>query len=190
MKCDNCGKNNANIRYYRNINGVEKQMNLCEECSEKLGINNSMGFNMPIDLSSFWGGFFEDFETPSLLNLMSGTNELRCKGCNSRFDDILNTGKFGCPECYETFETEIDELLNRIHGRNRHVGRLGKGEKLKVENTPESDKNNVNNKNDESNNNSNSNKIEELKNKLKELIKVENYEEAAKVRDEIKKLEN
>lgn len=181
MKCDNCGKNNANVRYYRNINGVEKQMNLCEVCSKKLGITNEMNFNMPIDLSSFWGGFFDDFETPSLLNLVSGGTELRCKGCNNTFEDILNTGKFGCPECYETFENEIDELLNRMHGRNRHVGRLGTGEKARVDNTKnieEKEKTNTEN-----------NKINELKAKLKYLIKEENYEEAAKVRDEIKKLE-
>ena len=181
MKCDNCGKNNANVRYYRNINGVEKQMNLCEECSQKLGITNEMNFNMPIDFSSFWGGFFDDFETPSLLNLVSGGTELKCKGCNNTFEDILNTGKFGCPECYETFENEIDELLNRMHGRNRHVGRLGAGEKARVDNTKnieEKEKTNTEN-----------NKINELKAKLKDLIKEENYEEAAKVRDEIKKLE-
>ena len=181
MKCDNCGKNNANVRYYRNINGVEKQMNLCEECSQKLGIANEMNFNMPIDFSSFWGGFFEDFETPSLLNLVSGRNEITCKGCNNTFEDILEKGKFGCPECYETFENEIDELLNRMHGRNRHVGRIGKGEKARVDNNSEEKRE----KNKKENN-----KIEELKSKLKDLIKEEKYEEAAKVRDEIKKLEN
>ena len=182
MKCENCGKNEANVRYYRNINGVEKQMNLCEECSKKLGIANEMNFNMPIDFSSFWGGFFDDLETPSLLNLMQGGTELRCKGCSNTFEDILNTGKFGCPECYETFETEIDELLNRMHGRNRHVGRLGIGERARVDNTQNSE--------NKKNTNTENNKINELKTKLKDLIKEENYEEAAKVRDEIKKLEN
>ena len=183
MICDNCGKDNANIRYYKNINGVEKQMNLCEECSKKLGIANEMSFNMPIDFSSFWGGFFEDFETPSLLNLVSGGSELKCKGCNNSFEDILETGKFGCQECYETFESEIDELLNRIQGKNRHVGRLGSGEKIRVDNN-----NDINEKTE--NKNPERNKLEELKAKLKDLIKEENYEEAAKVRDEIKEIEN
>ena len=179
MNCENCGKKEATIRYYRNINGVEKQMNLCEECSKKLGIEKEMNFNMPIDFSSFWGGFFEDFETPSLFNLVTGGNELKCKGCNNTFDNILSTGRFGCPECYETFENEIDELLNRMHGKNRHIGRLGSSEKIKVDNSTT--------KENELKENS---KLEELKAKLKDLIKEEKYEEAAKVRDEIKKLEN
>ena len=40
MLCDNCGKKEANVHYLRNINGIKKEMNLCEECSEKLGINH------------------------------------------------------------------------------------------------------------------------------------------------------
>lgn len=182
MKCDNCGKNNANVKYYRNINGVEKQMNLCEECSRKLGITTDMNFNMPIDLSSFFGGFFEDFESSSLLNLVSSPSEIRCSGCDYSFEDILNSGKFGCPKCYETFETEIDQLLNKIHGRNRHVGRIGKGEKTRVDNLNIDEKENkrISKKNS---------KLDELKIKLKDLIKEEKYEEAAKIRDEIKKLE-
>ena len=176
MKCDNCGKNNANVRYLRNINGVKQEMNLCEECSKKLGITDS--FNMPIDFSSFWGGFFEDFENSDLMQLMEPNHPIKCKGCNLSFEDIINTGKFGCPECYNTFETQIDSLLNKLHGSNRHIGRLGKANKVKVEDdgVPKEE-------------NTNLSKIEELKKSLKQLIKEEKYEEAAKVRDEIKKLE-
>ncbi len=183
MKCDNCGKNNANVKYLRNINGVKEEMNLCEECSKKLGITD-IGFNMPIDFSSFLGGFLEDFTNTDMLSLMNTHDEIRCKGCNSTFEDIINMGKFGCPECYETFETEIDSLMNKLHGSNRHKGRIGKIEKAKVE-----EENTVNSEKDNIKNQSNS-ELEDLKKKLKELVKEENYEEAAKVRDEIKKLEN
>lgn len=179
MKCDNCGKDNANVRYLRNINGVKQEMNLCEECSEKLGITD-INFNIPIDFSSFLGGFFEDFENPDLLTLMQQNEQTKCKGCNSTFEDIINSGKFGCPKCYETFETQIDSLMNKIHGSNRHVGRLGKLEKINVDN-----KNSSNNLEESKN----ENKIENLKNQLKQLVKEEKYEEAAKIRDEIKKLE-
>ncbi|MBR3002202.1 MAG: UvrB/UvrC motif-containing protein [Clostridia bacterium] len=183
MKCDNCGKNNANVRYLRNINGVKQEMNLCEECSRKLGITD-IGFNMPIDFSSFLGGFFEDFENSDLMQLVEPRTKLKCKGCNYTFEDIINTGKFGCPECYETFETEIDSLLNKLHGSNRHKGRLGKLEKAKVE---EENKSADSPKKDKKSNEQN--KLEQLKNKLKQLVKEEKYEEAAKVRDEIKELE-
>lgn len=175
MKCDNCGNDNANIRYYRNINGVKQEMNLCEACGKKLGITD-IGFNMPMDFSSFLSGFFEESEDDTLLSLMDNNQEKRCKGCNLTFEDIINTGKFGCPECYSTFENQIDSLMNKLHGSNRHIGRIGKVEKIQVNN----EKDNKSKEND---------KLMQLKEKLKNLVKEEKYEEAAKIRDEIKKME-
>lgn len=189
MKCDNCGKNNANIRYLRNINGVKQEMNLCEECAEKLGVND-IKFNMPIDFSSFLGGFFEDFEKTDLFPLLGTSKQERCSGCNSTFEDILETGKFGCEKCYSTFENEIDALMNKLHGSNRHIGRIGKISNNSSENETINNVETNNSINKDTQNNSQSkDKIEELKLKLKQLIKDENYEEAAKVRDEIKALE-
>ena len=39
MKCENCGKNEANVKYTQIINGEKKQMFLCEECSKKLEVS-------------------------------------------------------------------------------------------------------------------------------------------------------
>lgn len=178
MLCDNCGKKEANVRYYTNINGVEKQMNLCEECSQKLGVTD-FSFDMPIDFSSFFSDFLEDFSNSSFLKM---PEELRCKGCNSTFEEIAREGKFKCPKCYETFEDKIDLIMNKIHGSNRHIGRIGKITNDEVQNVENVKQTKI--ENEKSNN-----KIENLKNKLKDLVKEEKYEEAAKVRDEIKKLE-
>ena len=61
MLCENCGNHEANVRYTEIINGEKKEMHLCEECSQKLGIGN-MDFKMPINFSSFLGDFFDEFE--------------------------------------------------------------------------------------------------------------------------------
>ncbi len=197
MKCDNCGKYNANIRYLRNINGVKQEMNLCEECAEKLGVTD-ISFNMPIDFSSFLGGFFEDFGKNDLLPLLNTTKQEKCKGCSSTFENILEKGKFGCEQCYSTFEDEIDALLNKLQGSNRHIGRIGKINSNKLENEGfekrqygNADRNGegLNNKETDNSKNKNQIRINELKLKLKQLVKEENYEEAAKIRDEIKNLE-
>ena len=161
-------------------------------------------FDLPIDFSSFLDGFFEDIEKEGFPYLVTSTEEKRCKGCNSTFEDILNRGKFGCPTCYETFETQIDNLLNKIHGSNRHVGRIGTfnvdktNEKINNKCNDDSlvknkDSLNINKEKSDASKNkemSKEEKIEELKAKLKELVSQEKYEEAAKVRDEIKKEEN
>ena len=46
MLCENCKQREATVRYSENINGVRKEMHLCEECSRELGITDQMNFNM------------------------------------------------------------------------------------------------------------------------------------------------
>lgn len=91
MLCENCKKREANVKYSENINGRRKEMNLCEECSRKLGITN-IDFNMPIDFSSFLGEFMEDFSTPEFMPLINEIKTLTCNNCGYTFDDIVNTG--------------------------------------------------------------------------------------------------
>lgn len=180
MLCENCGKREANVRYSENINGAKKELHLCEECSKKLGITDKMDFRMPsLDFSSLFGSFLEDFSTPDFMPLLSEMKKIECNSCGSTFEDIINTGRYGCPNCYEVFEDRMDPILKKLQGANRHNGRLGKisDNKVKFEKSEE----NVST-------NSNENKLEKLQEDLKLAIKEERYEEAAKIRDEIKKM--
>ena len=178
MICQNCGKKQANVKYTENINGVKKELNLCEECSEKLGINN-INFNIPINFSSFFGEFLEDFTNSDYMPLFSDVKTLKCNECGYTFDDIVSTGKLGCGICYDVFEVRLDIIIKKIHGDNKHVGRLGK--KLKNDSKQHEQQNIKNELQD--------NTIEKLKNELKLAVQEERYEEAAKIRDEIKKIQ-
>ena len=184
MLCDNCGKRQANVRYSENINGVKKELNLCEKCSEELGITN-MDFNMPIDFSSFFGEFMEDFTRPDFMPLLNEIKELKCDQCGYTFDDIVNTGKLGCGNCYSVFESRLDPIIKRIQGSNTHVGRTGKivDNKINKKITKKEEQK------EEKTENKEESKLEKLQKDLKQAIKEERYEDAAKLRDEIKKLE-
>lgn len=176
MLCENCKQNEANVRYTQVINGVKKEMHLCESCSKKLGIND-IGFNMPINFSSFFGDFLNEYNN-GFMPLLEKEKPLICNKCKMTYDEFVENGKFGCAECYEVFSDNIDPILKRLHGNNRYIGR-------KVKNIPTLDKTEtVEIKKDEK-----QDKIKELKLELKKMIKEEKYEEAAKIRDEIKKLE-
>ena len=181
MLCDNCGKREANVRYSENINGRKKELHLCEECSKKLGIEN-IDFNMPIDFSSFFGGLLEDFGTNDFMPLFNEVKQLKCDNCGYTFEDIVNTGKLGCENCYSVFENRLDPIIKKIQGSNKHEGRTGKIIDSKI-----SEK--INNKDSKTENNKDVSKVEKLQNDLKKAIKEEKYEEAAKIRDEIKKIE-
>lgn len=196
MLCQNCGENEANVRYTQIVNGVKKEMALCEKCSEELGLGK-MDFNMPINLSSFLGEFFDESENdflPSFIN----PQKLICDNCGMSYEEFTNTGKFGCESCYEIFSEKIDPILKNIHGDNRHIGRgisshSDKNEKSKVKNenvgassARTQKKNNVGIDATKSEQNV---QLEELKKNLKLAIQEERYEDAAKIRDEIKNLE-
>ena len=181
MLCDNCGKREANVRYSENINGKTRELNLCEECSEKLGIGQ-MDFSMPMDFSNFFGDFVEEFTKPEWMPLLNNVKTLTCNNCGYTFDDIVNTGKLGCPNCYDVFESELDPIIKRIQGTNRHVGRIGKIIDNKINKKYNKTEENTDKKEEKT-------KLEELQEDLKNAIKEERYEDAAKIRDEIKKNE-
>lgn len=47
----------------------------------------------------------------------------RCR-CGTRYADFKKTGRFGCPDCYQTFSSQVAVLLPRIHaGKSRHKGK-------------------------------------------------------------------
>ncbi|MCI8999988.1 MAG: hypothetical protein HFJ26_03470 [Clostridia bacterium] len=177
MLCENCGDNEANVRYTQIVNGVKKEMVLCEDCAKKLGIGD-VDFNMPINLSSFFSEFFED-TNDNFLPEFTKTEELPCKECGMTYDEFMKEGKFGCANCYDTFLNKIDPILKNLHASNQHVGRKGKITK------PELNKEKMQ-KEETKNTNS---KTDELKEQLKQAIKEERYEDAAKIRDEIKKID-
>ena len=184
MLCDNCGKREANVRYSENINGKKRNLNLCEECSKKLGINH-IGMSMPIDFSSFFGELMEDFATTEFIPVLKEMKTLTCESCGYTFEDIANTGKLGCGNCYEVFEERLEPIIRRIQGANRHVGRIGKKIDARIDQKIEKESNKKQNhaKQPEEN------QLEKLQQELKQAIKEERYEEAAKIRDAIKKIE-
>lgn len=167
MLCDRCGKREATVQYIQVINGNKQELHLCSKCGKDFGIDD---FYMPIDLSGFLGDIFSDYDMP----LLTREKQLICENCKTTFDEFLNTGKIGCANCYKTFEKKLKPILNRIQGGSVYLGNSNQDttiEKIKTEKIS-----------------NNEEKIAELERKIKEYIKKENYEEAAKVRDEIKKL--
>lgn len=171
MLCQNCGENNSNINYTQVINGVKKELYLCENCYKNLGLEN-LDFNIPMNFSSIFGDFLNEYEEKEL-PLMQLNENLKCNVCNMTYDEFLDTGKFGCENCYEVFKSKVNPLLGKIHGINQYKGRKA------LQSEKPGTQQNIKQENSE---------IEQLKERLKQLIKEENYEEAAKVRDEIKKI--
>ena len=177
MLCQNCNQNEANVRYTQIINGEKKEMFLCDKCSRELGIDN-MKLSLPIDFSSFFGDLLSEYDS-AFMPLLQEPNELKCDKCNMTYSAFIELRKFGCDNCYNAFSSRIDPILKRLQGSNRYTGRKAQmneaNENEAPVNTPKQD--------------TKEDKLTKLKEELKQLVKEEKYEEAAKVRDKIKKLE-
>jgi len=93
-----------------------------------------------------------------------------CPHCGTTFSDFRTKGRFGCPHDYEVFSEHLGPLLDRIHGGRHHTGRLPRGRE--IIDTDAADR------------------LLKLRRDLQASVKTENYEDAARIRDEIQALEN
>lgn len=92
----------------------------------------------------------------------------RCPDCGASFADIRREGKVCCPKCYEAFSTELEPSVRSLHGSVTHTGRAPAERAAKREKQT---------------------RLQTLKKKLQEAITAEQYEDAARLRDEIRALE-
>lgn len=192
MLCQNCGKNEANIRYTQIINGVKKELALCSNCAKELGMDRIEMPDFPISFNSFLGDFFNDYAENEFLPSIQST-AIKCKTCGMTYNDFIKDGIFGCAECYNTFSSPISSLLKNLHGTAKHIGRSPKqmpqitlkenknvNKEIHNETTQKSKENNILNEKED--------KIKKLQNELDIAIKEERYEDAAKIRDQIKEM--
>jgi protein arginine kinase activator len=91
--------------------------------------------------------------------------QIICPECFLSLAEFKRIGRFGCGHCISVFEPYIKNLINEIHHADRHVGKkLKTGERKGLE-------------------------IYRLREDLKKAIEKEAYEEAAKIRDKLKSLD-
>lgn len=174
MLCDNCNKNEATIHYTEVINGVKKERHLCSECMQEFdgGIEGEIPFSKLI----------RGILSAHLNNMSQEHNPVMhicCDKCGMTYSEFTKVGKFGCGECYSVFGPLIIDNIKKIQGNATHTGKRYKrqGEKsMDISVDRDSSKMSIDIR------------IKQLDAKLKAALKVEDYEEAARLRDEIKLL--
>ena len=157
---------------------------------------------MPLHFSNLLGNLFEDYDE-GLLPSFIKENSRECDSCGTLYDDFINTGLLGCADCYDMFEDRLDPMLKNIQGNTKHIGRkpLNINEKMKnigdnfsrnKADEKSSAKESVGSQNNSENNKENDKqeKIQELNKELSKAIEEERYQDAAKIRDEIKQIKD
>lgn len=92
-------------------------------------------------------------------------NDIACPGCGLTAAEFRLRGRLGCPRCYEVFRIAVLPLLERVHDATCHRGRFPGRTPADL---PAPRLN-----------------VSDLRNRLQLAIEAEQYEEAARLRDEL-----
>lgn len=161
MVCDNCGERDAVVNLTTIVNNAVQQLHLCEQCAAERGVETTVATpKHPL------GEFLQAVQQQSG---PASTDAGKCAFCGQTMKDFRATGRMGCARCYSTFESSLRELLRRVHGSPRHIGRAYRAPREEV-----LEKASV---------------LGELREKLRRAIEQEQFEVAAQLRDRIRVLE-
>lgn len=163
MQCDNCNKT-ATVHLTEIKSGKKIEKHLCEQCaaqSEGLPVKSHMPIN--------------ELLTNFVMSHSGMTKETgsTCEQCGITWAEFRQSGLLGCMNDYQIFERDLTPLLQRAHeGATHHVGKAptrrgGSGVPAKRQID-----------------------LTKLRRELAKAIEVEDYERAAKLRDQIRQAEN
>jgi protein arginine kinase activator len=171
MICQNCQKNAATVLVTEltpdpesaNAEGKQSQVHeqhLCEVCAQALDLPYA-----PVTKKS-------PVDIWKLLQLSANQGRKKpgpaCPACGMTLEEFRKKGRLGCPRDYEVFRTHLAEVLERVHGAVQHSGRIPGASGVSPSNG----------------------RIDLLRQELGNAIRAEAYESAARLRDEIRALED
>jgi len=162
MVCDNCKQSQATVHLTEIVNEQMTELHLCEACANQKGAQMESHFG----LADLLAGLADVGKAAEVEEEVAAR---ACPSCGMTYDDFRKVGRLGCAECYSTFRRSLGSLLKRIHGSGHHLGKSPARAarppgKAKVE-------------------------LTDLKRKLERAIDMEEFEEAARLRDEIRQFE-
>jgi len=165
MLCDNCKEREAAIHLQQVKDSTVTSLHLCHQCAAAKGIETGPGA-VKFPLSDFLASMGKDPFTRG----PTEESDAKCDFCGGTLKDFRETGRLGCPQCYDTFEGQLRDLLRRLHGSSQHVGK-----NYLVVNSGDHDETPA--------------EVSDLRSSLTHAIETENFELAAELRDRLRSLE-
>ena len=160
IPCQSCQKNPATVHLTEILKGKKREIHLCEECAAKKGVAFKSGFSIQDLLSGLAGS--------AAAQEMAKMQQIKCPICGLSYLDFRQHGRLGCATDYTVFKEGLLPLLEKIHGSVEHLGKVPTKSGESREKGRE---------------------LMELRQALKQAVDHEDYEQAAKVRDRIRAIE-
>jgi protein arginine kinase activator len=161
MICSQCQERDAVVHLTQIVDNAVTQVHLCEKCAAERGIETTTSVG-PHPLGEF-------LQAVQQQAAQFPGDAVRCSYCGMSLRDFRASGRLGCARCYGAFEQSLRDLLRRVHGSCTHVGR---GYVSAAAPALERDAT-----------------LAELRGRLADAIKGEEFELAATLRDQIRTLE-
>jgi len=159
VKCQACD-NQATVHVTNIVSGQKKVVHLCQECAEKKELIKQQELNLSAILQTVIG--------QHIGQLTDELSRLTCPVCGIKYMEFKAEGRLGCPQDYEVFQSALEPLLMRIHRSQRHIGKSPRySAQHKVVQA----------------------ELMELRRQLRVAVENEGYEEAAQLRDLIRRKE-
>ena len=167
MLCDKCKKNPASVHMQHIVNGVKSEKNLCQECASAGEAN--------IGLDNLFQGILGSFLASGIAHEIGEVSHAglslegpQCSGCGTTYSELRDKGRFGCVQCYEAFSKQLEQIFGSIQNSTEHRGKIPQrsGARLNLQR-----------------------KLEDLRRQQQSFVLAEEYERAAAIRDEIRRLE-
>lgn len=161
MLCDSCRERDAVVHLTQIVSNAVTQLHLCEKCAAERGVETTVAAPKH-PLGEFLQAVQQQLVSPAV-------DAGRCTFCSATMKDFRASGRWGCARCYSTFESSMRDLLRRVHGSSRHVGRgyqPPRGESMER-----------------------ASHLGDLREQLRRAIESEQFELAADLRDRIRVLE-
>lgn len=153
--CEVCKKNPATVHLTDIHENQKQELHLCQGCAEAKGITFQQSFSLPELLA---GLTKKEKESESA--------DLACDVCGLHFSEFQSRGRLGCAHDYQAFRSSLVPMIERIHGKAKHMGKvLTTGEVSRRQQ-----------------------ELSVLQRSMREAVEHEAYEEAAALRDRISRL--
>ena len=159
MNCQRCKNKPATVHLTEIVQGEKREKHLCEQCAAEDGIP----IKTQVPLNELLANFVMS------QGGATAVAKLTCEACGMTFAEFRSGGQLGCPHDYDAFEKALTPLLERAHdGGAQHVGKVPKRTGVGQERQQE---------------------LMRFRRDLAAAVEREDYELAAKLRDQIRDLE-
>ncbi|RMG36254.1 MAG: hypothetical protein D6725_11015 [Planctomycetota bacterium] len=168
MKCNFCPKP-ATLHITDLHKGVVKTIHLCNSCAQKHIADLTADVETdPAQPNEATAVSMLQLHLAEVTEESEEQEQQRCPICGITYQEFRKRGRLGCPNDYTLFAEPLTPLLENIHGSTQHTGKIPRR-------TPAESRKKY--------------ELIRLRNELRQAIRDENYEEAAKLRDQIRTLE-